>query len=379
MKYKNLLIEGNTTDLLVEDSDASHDISCKFCNIYNASAVRAIPDTILYESKYFFVIPALGSLVKNYIMVISKRHIHSMCYLKDSEKKELLFILNQFRTMLKEQYGFYPIIFEHGASSIDTNRSACCVLHAHLHIVPYTIIRQSEMLETLNLAPLNDFSEFFTSGYDNPYIFFMDNQGGLYFKNCKKDVVPSQIIRKWIAADMGCSDAWDWRDKQFLDNISDTVADLKPLIKKSINNVDYRLKYVYYCRAMDGLDTVAIEKEYNYVQQRLLEQGRVLVNPYVKSEHRRLKFNKINSELIVTENLRGMSKADCVIVNLSMKGHTYVGCIAEMVYAKEKGCYVIVISGDTGVEKHFYTIYHADKIVRNLDELFDSSDWRKRN
>lgn len=379
MKHKNLLTEENPTDLLVEGGNVSHDSSCKFCNIYSDSAVRAISDTILYESEYFFVIPALGSLVRNYIMVISKRHIYSMCYLNSSEKKELLFLLNQFRTMFKEKYGFYPIIFEHGASSVDTNRSACCVLHAHLHIVPYTINRQSEMLETLNLSPLNDFSEFFTFGYDNPYIFFMDNQGGLHFKNCKEDVVPSQIIRKWIAADMGRSDAWDWRSEQFLDNISGTVADLKPLIKKSINNVDHRLKYVYYCRAMDGLDTVAIEEEYNYVQQRLSKQGRVLVNPYEKSEHKRLKLNKINSELIVAENLKGISIADCVIVNLSMKRHTYVGCIAEMVYAKEKGCYVIVIAGDTGVERHFYTIYHADKIVDNLDELLDLSDWRKNN
>lgn len=61
---------------------------------------------------------------------------------------------------------------------------------------------------------------------------------------------------------------------------------------------------------------------------------------------------------------------------MSIKNHLYVGCIAEMIYAKEKGCYVIVITGDTGVEKHFHTLYHADKIYHDMDELFDVQDWR---
>lgn len=372
------LSEISTSDITSTENNNFRSSGCRFCDIYHDNEVRAISDTILYESEYFFVIPALGCLVKNYIMVISKRHILSMCSLNSSEKSELLDLLNQLRTMFKGKYGFYPVIFEHGASPIDANRSACCVLHAHLHIVPYTIINQSEMLRSLNMTPVNGFSELFLSGYNNPYIFFMDNQGELYFKNYKDDVVPSQIIRKWIAADMGCSDDWDWRNKQFLDNISDTVADLKPMIKKSILGVDYRLKYVYYCRAMDGLDTAEVEQEYSYVQRRLMEQGRILVNPFSQSEHNNLKLNKINSELIVAENLKGIAKADCVIINLSKKNHTYVGCIAEMVYAKEKGCYVIVITGDTGVENHFYTIYHADEIYRNIDELLDSRNWRNK-
>lgn len=351
--------------------------NCKFCEIYNADTVRAISDIILYENKYFFVIPALGCLIANYIMIISKRHINSMCYLDSNEKKELIALLNEIRVMMKEKYGFYPIVFEHGASNTDVNKSACCVLHAHLHVVPYKISHQSEMIESLNLISLNDFNEFFIAGYNKPYIFFMDNRGAIYYKNCVSDVLPSQIIRQWIAKDIGKPNSWDWRIHPFQDNIEITVAELKPLIKKSIGTEDYRLKYIYYCRAMDGLNDDEIEAEYNYVQKRLAEVGRVLINPFSKDEHRSLKLNKINSELIVKENIKGISKADCVIVNLSIKNHLYVGCIAEMVYAKEKGCYVIVITGNTGVENHFYTIYHADKIYHDIDELFYVKDWRE--
>ncbi len=358
------------------DLDDTNSHECKFCDIYTTNSVKALSDKILYESKSFYVIPALGCLVKNYIMIVSKRHINSMCYLTNSGKKELVNLINKFRSIFKVKYGFYPIIFEHGASNKEANKSSCCIVHAHIHIVPYVINKQQEMVNTLGLCSLSDFSEFYTLGYNKPYVFFMDNQGEMYYKDCQNDVMPSQIIRKWIASDMGQPNDWDWRTNSFDENIETTVSELKSLIKKSIKSTDYRLKYVYYCRAMDGLDTDEIEKEYNYVQEKLSDKGRILVNPFSKTEHRNLKLNKTNSELVVADNLDGISKSDCVIVNLSIKDHLYIGCIAEMVYAKEKGCYVIVISGDSGADKHFHTIYHADKIYNSLDELFESNDWR---
>ena len=348
---------------------------CKFCEIYSTNSVKALSDKILYESKSFYVIPALGCIVKNYIMIISKRHINSMCYLTNPERKELIELINRFRILFKKKYGFYPIIFEHGASKTEVNRSSCCIVHAHIHIVPYVITKQQDMINNLKLLSLNDFEEFFNAGYETPYIFYMDNQGQIYFKDCKEAVVPSQIIRKWIASDMGQPNDWDWRNHSFDENIEATVSELKPLIKKSLKSTDYRLKYVYYCRAMDGLDADEIEKEYDFVEKRLSENGRILVNPYSKTDHKYLKLNKTNSSLVVEDNLDGISKSDCVIVNLSIKNHLYIGCIAEMVYAREKGCYVIVITGDSGAEKHFHTIYHADKIYKTLDELFESIDW----
>lgn len=352
--------------------------SCRFCNIYKADVVGAVSDIVLYENEFFFIIPALGCLVKNYIMIISKRHINSLCFLNEVEKKGLITLLNEIRAILKEKYGFYPIVFEHGASNYASNNSACSVLHAHLHIVPYKINEQAKMINSLNLTKINDLNVFLNIGYDKNYIFFMDNLGEIFYKCAtnQNEEFPSQIIRKCIAKDIGKTMQWDWRYYPFNENIETTVAELKPLIRKSIKVGDYRLKYIYYCRAIDGLNINEVEAEYNYVQKKLAEQGRILVNPFSKVEHQLLKVNKVNSELIVTENIKGISKADCVIVNLSIKNHLYVGCIAEMIYAKERGCYVIVLTGDSGVENHFYTLYHADKICYDMDELFSLEDWR---
>ena len=112
---------------------------CKFCRIHSTDEVKAVSDTILYENENFFVVPALGCFVENYIMIVAKRHICSMAYLNQEEKKDLETLINEFRKILKEKYGFYPVVFEHGASNNDTNKSACCILHAHLHIVPHKL------------------------------------------------------------------------------------------------------------------------------------------------------------------------------------------------------------------------------------------------
>lgn len=351
--------------------------NCQFCDIFMTNEVKKISDTTLYENENFFVIPALGCFVQNYIVIVSKRHINSMCYLQSTEKRDLENLINDFRTMLKEVYGFFPIVFEHGSSTNEVSNSACSVMHAHMHIVPLRLQDQSEMITSLEMNRINGYRQFYSEGNDNPYVFFMDNAGIMYFREIKNsDIdIPSQVIRRWIAKDIGYPTMWDWKIYPFSDNVIATVAQLKPAIQKYNFKVrDRRLKYIYYCRAMDGLNPDDIEAEYKYIKNRLAENGRVLVNPYTSDNHYLLEINEHNADIIVSGNLHDILRSDCVIVNLSIKNHTYVGCIAEMVYAKLKGCFVIVICGDSGVENHFHTLFHADKIYRSIDELFSEGE-----
>jgi anaerobic glycerol-3-phosphate dehydrogenase len=81
--------------------------------------------------------------------------------------------------------------------------------------------------------------------------------------------------------------------------------------------------------------------------------------------------NKKNISEIVRENMNLLENSDCVIVDLSIKNHLYIGCIDEMVCANHKKIFVIVICGDSGAEKHLYTNYRANKIVKNLDEAVE--------
>ena len=346
---------------------------CRFCEILEHPGIREVSDTVLYENDNFFVIPTLGCLVKNYILIVSKRHEYSMCSLNEYEKKDLNDLTNKFRMLLKEKHGFFPIVFEHGASRLDMNRnawnrSACCVLHAHIHLVPLKLNCQVEMCSTLELSEISGFEELQVLGKDKHYLSFLDNSGKTFFRDASGTVLPTQIIRQWIAKDIETA-SWDWRQHPFEENIIATIDELKYLIKNNNLKKNQKFKYVYYCRAMDGLPTEEILKEYRSVEEALRKNGRVLVNPFEKDSHS-LEMNKDNANMIIHENMKNISRSDCVIVNLSIPNHFYVGCIGEMTHAKMKGCFVITVVGDSGADKHFYTLHCSDVVVKTLDEAF---------
>ena len=204
---------------------------CSFCNIMDTDRRKSITDTILHESANFFIITTLGCFVKNYIMIVSKKHIVSMCYLDDDEWKELIKITNAFRNILKKEYGFYPLAFEHGASISDLNRSANSVSHAHLHLVPHMLSNKDEMINALDFKALNGYDDFLKNAFDSSYLFFTDNDGFMYLNNDTESVMPSQILRKWLAKDIGIADRWDWHIHPFEENIISTISDMSAIIK----------------------------------------------------------------------------------------------------------------------------------------------------
>jgi len=342
-------------------------MNCRFCEIFKNGEMKPVYDKPLDETSHFYVVPVLGCLVKGYIMIVSKQHVNSMCYLEKPEKEELKALLEKYRDILKEIYGFYPVVFEHGSSNADSDMSAGSVRHAHMHMVPIKLGNQNEMIESLRLEKIVDLSKFFSSVFDKPYIFFMDNARNTYLHNIIDITFPSQTIRRWIAKDIGLEDQWDWRKDFFEENIITTIDELKCAMKERAKDTkSCRLRRVYYCRAMDGLNREEIKNEYDDVQKKLEETGHILVNPYEINDHNLLEINKYNARIIVKGNKEKITAADCVIVNLSNPDYRYVGCIGEMIYAKTKGCFVITIIGETNYDKNFYTLEHSDMIVKDL-------------
>ena len=125
---------------------------------------------------------------------------------------------------------------------------------------------------------------------------------------------------------------------------------------------------VYYCRAMDGVDRDVISNEYNLIHKLLNEKGHDLVNDFNESSFEMLPITWENSEKVVKNNISDLKKADIVIINISIPNHSYIGCIGEMIYAKQMGIKVITIVGESGNDKHFWTLYHSDIFVNNLQD-----------
>ncbi len=348
---------------------------CKFCELCNKRSIKNFYDRVLYENNSFIVTPALGSVVEGYLMVISKRHINSMCYLNNEEKSDYIDLINTFRELMKEKYNRYPILFEHGSADKDIDNSASSIYHAHCHIVAHTFSNEEELKANMGFEKLENIEAFFRTGFDKTYIFYMNNNGDLYVRLNSGEAFQSQSMRIRIAEDVSLNNNWNWKTHPHEENMMLTVDKFKKPLREKMEN---KLKYIYYCRAMDGMNHDEVRAEYMSIEQQLMENGLCLVNSISNDDHTlfdskcKKMFNKENAQIIVSENLRNIAKADCVLVNLSMKNHLYVGCIAEMIYSKLKGCYTIVVAGDSGADKYYYTLHHADLIVNSVEDAIAS-------
>jgi diadenosine tetraphosphate (Ap4A) HIT family hydrolase len=184
--------------------------------------MKQIPlyDRILYETDNFIVIPTIGSLVPGYIMIVSRDHFSSMAYLSTKQMDELINLLSLLKSFIHNKLNINPIIFEHGSADGCANLSACCVDHAHLHIVPINlsevniILERSQLKKILNMECLTLFK-------GTPYVLYSDAYNNYYAS--QNSVFPSQYFRKWIAKETGHPYEWDWKNYEFLENVKKTL------------------------------------------------------------------------------------------------------------------------------------------------------------
>ena len=91
---------------------------CKFCGegkyIIGISENDKQINRIIYENDNFYVMVSVGAIVAGHLLIIPKKHYLSMGELPNNLLKEMVYILNIFKKILKEQYRKEIIIFEHG-------------------------------------------------------------------------------------------------------------------------------------------------------------------------------------------------------------------------------------------------------------------------
>ena len=125
-------------------------MSCVFCNIDKSK----LENTIIDETDNFIVLPAVGSLVDGYLIIVTKKHINSMSELNADEQKEYELLIQKYRNLFKNIYEKYPIIFEHGTPIINSNMKASSVVHAHIHIVNHEFMNEYKVIKELNFMKM---------------------------------------------------------------------------------------------------------------------------------------------------------------------------------------------------------------------------------
>jgi len=194
---------------------------CIFCNLdYTKTENKK-----LEETKYFYITLALGSLVRGYVLIVSKNHINSMSELNKEEKKEYEFLLNKYRNIFKKVYKKYPIIFEHGTPNVNEEKTSSSVIHAHTHIVNHSFKNEEKIIKENNFDKINSIYEI---NSNKNYILFINELNELYLSTQFKNI--KQLMRIEIAKDLNISYMYNWDKYHFKNNIILTIDDISKLI-----------------------------------------------------------------------------------------------------------------------------------------------------
>ena len=195
-------------------------MSCIFCTLDKSKR----ENTILEETTYFYVIPAVGSLVVGYVLILCKRHIYSMAELNNKEQKEYENLIEKYRNIFKNIYKKYPIVFEHGSPNIENKTKANSIDHAHTHIVNYQYKNEEKIIKNLNFNPIGELTQLTKK---QNYILYINPNKVIYMTTNFPSI--SQLMRLVMAKELKIESKYKWQKETFKENIEQTIIAL-PLV-----------------------------------------------------------------------------------------------------------------------------------------------------
>lgn len=195
---------------------------CPFCNEYKNKINELIKfNRIILETKSFIVIPTVGGFLKNYLLIVPKKHINCFGELSLCQFKELNQIILWQKKINKKYFNMKTSMFEHGTLN-PNNESGKSIIHAHLHVFPNNIslipeidkydfgINKIDNIENLKIVSRKYNSYLYYNDIDNKD-YIITHQG-----------VPSQFLRKVLAKVLNI-DTWNWREYPLINEIKNTT------------------------------------------------------------------------------------------------------------------------------------------------------------
>lgn len=178
--------------------DSSHD--------EEYSNLIASKGNVIYESKYFVVVPSFGPLHLSHVMLVPRMHATCFFDLPPEALSESQMILKNLAHFYRNKTGRNLIFFESGAGRL-VNHSGGCIVHAHIHCLEENIafserLRHETTLLKVEKGNLSLDREF-------GYIWYKDSDGLEYY--CNKPLLPSQFLRYIYAQCSSDSTVWNWR------------------------------------------------------------------------------------------------------------------------------------------------------------------------
>jgi len=185
-------------------------MNCQLCNLN----FELIENTILYESKHFYVLPAVGPIYVGHCIIVSKIHSESFASLPHFQE-HLDDVFKIYAHSQKVYKTDNVLLSEHG--SYKDQKGGNCIIHAHIHILPGMIKYIDVLQDVLPLNPIKKLEAI--EGINYPYIFNYANEQLRVYTAYNAH---SQMMRKAICSRRQNLIA-DWKSDKNIKAIEETI------------------------------------------------------------------------------------------------------------------------------------------------------------
>lgn len=206
--------------------------NCVFCNIFNIEDRKKV-DEILYEDELLFVIPAKGTPIPGWILIVTKKHINGFAELTTEEFSHVEKIIDKIKEIYYEYFNINSILLEHGSTS--KGRHPQSIVHAHIHLIPFdfTSCIEKELISNLKVKPIDNF-ECISQNRKKDYWLYCD-KFGKYYTSAQINNVPRSIFMNLVAKQIGIELPYEWRNANTSEKILDEMIEI---FKKNINRLN---------------------------------------------------------------------------------------------------------------------------------------------
>jgi diadenosine tetraphosphate (Ap4A) HIT family hydrolase len=183
---------------------------------------------VIVESRDFVAVPSVGALVPGWLLAIPKRHALNLAVLPRDEAASFAAQLGALKARCTELFG--PITtFEHGPAQRNS-AVGCSIDHAHMHLVPTASVDLPQAarrhLPHLDWAPCVGLEAAIdASCAGTPYLYIEPPIGLSWL--AKGEDIPSQALRRVLAAELGRSQEYDWKAFPQLQHVQETLDRLR--------------------------------------------------------------------------------------------------------------------------------------------------------
>lgn len=192
---------------------------CFFCQELEDRTKNPLEkERIVLETKHFVAFPTLGCFQVGYLLIMPKQHYLCVGELEDEQLNELEEIIRKITAYVQSRLGMKCIIFEHGTRDLGQLTSTS-VMHAHIHVVPFTADIISFLPNYCELKKIQGFTDLKTET-DN-YLYLRDVSGNNYI--VKNAGYPSQFFRQVACKALGIPKYWKWQNYPFRENMEITI------------------------------------------------------------------------------------------------------------------------------------------------------------